>query len=62
MAENEKKAKLEVTTVADAKQQVAAKDDGDNYVWGTRVQKGSKAEFESALASMSDDDAIVWGT
>lgn len=60
--EKKKKAKLEVTTVAEAKEQLASKADGDVVVWGTKVQEGSKKDFESALSALDDGDVVVWGT
>ena len=54
--------KLKLTTVAEAKTQLSeSKDSGDNYVWGTRITKGSKKDFQNTLAAMDDGDAIVWG-
>lgn len=62
MEDKEKKKKdFQVSTVAEAKQKVASsgRDSGDNYVWGTRVE-GSKEEFNAALNSMNDTDALIW--
>lgn len=57
----EKKSKLQVTTVAEAKEQIASLKDDDSLVWGTRVWKGTKKDFALQLQNMPDGDAIVWG-
>lgn len=53
---------LQLTTVAEAKEQVSTMKDGDTFVWGTRVWRGSRKDFETQLNAMSDGDSLVWGT
>lgn len=60
--QKEKKPKFEKTTVAEAKAQLNSSAGTGNYVWGTRLNSGSKDDFKSYLNTQKDDDSLVWGT
>lgn len=56
------KVKFERTTVGEAKAQLNAQPESSNYVWGTRINSGTKADFRSYLNTQNDKDELVWGT
>jgi hypothetical protein len=62
MDEKKDKLKMQKTTVAEARHQLAAAKDDDTFVWGTNAQEGNKKEFAAQLSRLADGDALVWGT